>query len=111
MYAILRQGSHQYRVSPGDVIQVEKLDVESGTQLDLDNVLLIGRGEDLEFGQPVVANAAVRAQVVRNGKSRKVLVFKYKRRKGYKKTYGHRQPFTELRITGILKDGQELASE
>lgn len=111
MYAILRQGSHQYRVSPGDVIQVEKLDVEKGSQLDLDNVLLIGRGQEVEVGQPIVANAAVRAQVVRNGKSRKVIVFKFKRRKGFKKKYGHRQPFTELRITGILKDGQELPTE
>ncbi len=111
MYAIVRQGSHQYRVAPGDVIQIEKIDAEKGQEVQLDDVLMLSDGEMTEIGSPRIDNAAVKAKVLRNDRGPKIIVFKFKRRKGYMKRQGHRQSFTELKITGFVKDGQELAAE
>lgn len=110
MYAIVRQGNHQYRVQPGDVIQIEKIDAEKGDEVQLEEVLLVHDGQKLEFGTPVVGGAAVKAKVVRVGRGKKVVVYKFKRRKGYSKKQGHRQSFTEVRITGLVRDGKELAA-
>lgn len=99
-YAIIATGGKQYKVAPGDNIYVEKLDVEEGAELTFD-VLLYDDGNEVKVGTPVVAGAAVKAKAVRFGKSAKIIVFKYKAKKGYKRKLGHRQPFTQLEITAI----------
>lgn len=101
MYAVIRTGGKQYRVAQNDVLRVEQLRAEPGASIDQFDVLAVGEGTDLRVGAPTVDGAKVTAQVVRHGRSRKVLVFKYKRRKNYRRKNGHRQQFTEIRITGI----------
>ncbi len=108
MYAILKQGGRQYRVSPGDIIQVDKLDVEKGAEIELDGVLMVGDADMLEVGAPVLDDFKVQAKVLRNDRGRKITVFKFKRRKGYHKKQGHRQDFTELRVTAITKSGEPI---
>jgi large subunit ribosomal protein L21 len=109
-YAILRQGGHQYRVAPGDIIQIEKLDAEKGQELELEDVLALHDGAKLEFGAPRVADAQVKARVLRNGRGRKIVVFKMKKRKGYHRKQGHRQDFTEIMVTGITRNGQPVGA-
>jgi len=102
MYAVIETGGKQYRVEEGDTVQVESLHgADAGGEITFDRVLLVG-GETVMAGAPAVDGAAVRARVLREGKDRKVLVFKMKRRKAYRKLRGHRQPFTEVRIEEIL---------
>ena len=101
MHAIIETGGKQYRVAAGDTLRVEKLDAEVGAQLRFTRVLAIGDGADAKFGTPTVDGAAVTAEVVAQDRHSKVIVFKHKRRKGHRKKTGHRQPFTELTITGI----------
>jgi len=101
MFAIVETGSKQYRVAPGDVIQVEKLPVEEGTQVELDKVLCLAQDEDVRVGTPYLDGVKVKAQVLRHGKGRKILVMKYKKRRNYRRKKGHRQLFTELKITEI----------
>jgi large subunit ribosomal protein L21 len=101
MHAIIRTGGKQYRVEPGDEFNVEKLDVDSGGEVVFDEVLAVGDGDDLVVGQPLVEGANVRAHVVTHDRSRKVVVFKKKRRKGYRVKRGHRQHFTRIRITDV----------
>ncbi len=108
MYAVLRQGSHQYRVSPGDVIQIEKIEAEKGQEVELEDVLMINSADGVELGEPRVTGAAVKAKVLRQDRGKKVLIYKFKRRKGYEKRQGHRQYFTELQILSISRDGREL---
>ncbi len=108
MYAILRQGGRQYRVSPGDIIQIDLLGATKGDEVELDNVLMLNDGDGLSVGEPRVADCSVKARVLREARGRKITVFKYKRRKGYAKKQGHRQDFTEVQITGIVKNGQTL---
>ena len=100
MYAVIRTGGKQYRVSENDVLRVEKLPAEVGGALDFD-VLAVGEGTELKVGRPLVEGAKVTGMVVRHARARKVIVFKYKRRKKYRRKNGHRQHFTEIRITGI----------
>lgn len=100
-YAVVETGGKQYKVSEDDVIKVEKLDVEAGGLVDLEKVLLIG-GEEVKIGAPYVEGAKVTAEVVKNGKAKKIIVFKYKAKKNYRRKQGHRQPYTELKITSIL---------
>ncbi len=100
MYAIIATGGKQYKVEEGDVIRVEKLDVEADTEYVFDSVLAVG-GDNLVIGDPTVAGATVSASVVGNGKARKVIVYKYKRKSGYHKKNGHRQQYTELKINKI----------
>ncbi|MBR6897780.1 MAG: 50S ribosomal protein L21 [Lachnospiraceae bacterium] len=100
MYAIIATGGKQYKVEEGDVIRVEKLDVEADAEYVFDSVLAVG-GDDLIIGDPTVAGATVSASVVGNGKARKVIVYKYKRKSGYHKKNGHRQQYTELKINKI----------
>ncbi len=101
MFAIVETGSKQYRVAPGDVIQVEKLPVEEGAQVELDRVLCLAQDEDVKVGTPYLEGVKVKAQVLRHGKGRKIIVMKYKKRKNYRRKKGHRQLFTELKITDI----------
>ncbi|WP_315117024.1 50S ribosomal protein L21 [uncultured Clostridium sp.] len=102
MYAIVLTGGKQYKVSEGDVIYVEKLEAEVDSAIELDNVLAVSK-ENGEFvvGKPVVEGAKVTAKVVNQGKGKKVVVFKYKRKKAYRKKQGHRQPYTKLQIEKI----------
>ena len=100
MYAIIRTGGKQYKVSEGDFLKVEKLTGNVGDTIELDEVLMVGDAET-KIGSPLIAGAKVKAQIVEQKKDRKVLVFHAKRRKGYRKTYGHRQPLTRLKILGV----------
>ena len=102
MYAIIQTGGKQYRVAPGDVLRVERLMGERGDEVILDQVLLVTDGETVQVGQPLVPNATVRTQIVRQGKGKKVLVYKKKRRKNYRRKPGHRQLFTALQIRDII---------
>ena len=101
MYAVIRTGGKQYRVSAGDKLKVEKLGAGVGAELVLDEVLAIGEGDAVRLGAPLVAGAAVKATVVAHGQHHKVTIFKLRRRKHYKKSQGHRQQYTEISITGI----------
>ena len=100
MYAIIATGGKQYKVSEGDVIKVEKLGKEAGETVTFDNVLLVNNGE-VVVGDPTVANASVSATVVSEGKGKKVIVYKYKRKTGYHKKNGHRQAYTKVKIEKI----------
>lgn len=100
MYAIVKTGGKQYRVSVDDVLRVETLPGEKGDDVALDDVLLISDGDGVKVGE-AVASSSVKAQILSHGRGKKILVFKKKRRKNYRRTQGHRQNFTELKITGI----------
>lgn len=101
MYAIIETGGKQYRVQEGDEIIVEKLNAEEGASVVFDKVLVAGSGADIKVGAPVVSGATVNATVVENGKGPKVVIFKYKAKKDYRKKKGHRQPFTKVKIDSI----------
>jgi len=101
MYAIVNTGGKQYQVAPGDRLRVEKLEGNVGDTVELSEVLLVANDDDVKVGQPVVDGAKVTAQIVEQGKAKKVLVFKKKRRKGYQVKNGHRQLFTALEIKEI----------
>ena len=94
MFAVIKTGGKQYRVSKGDMIRVEKLGGEVGDEVILDNVLMVGNGEDIHIGNPVVDNARIVSKIIRHGRGEKIIVFKHKRRKNYRKKQGHRQSFT-----------------
>ena len=100
MYAIIATGGKQYKVSEGDVIRVEKLGVEAGSKYKFDQVLAVG-GDTITVGTPTVAGATVTASVIGDGKGKKVIVYKYKRKSGYHKKNGHRQQYTEVKIEKI----------
>ena len=101
MYAIIRTGGKQYQVAAGDKLRVEKLQGDVGDTIELSDILMVVDGEDVKVGQPVVDGAKVVAKITEQGKADKVIVFKKKRRKGYKVKRGHRQPFTALSIEEI----------
>lgn len=101
MYAVIKTGGKQYRVAEGTTLKVEKLDVAAGESLDISDVLLVANGEDVKIGAPVVEGAKVTAEVVAHGRGSKIKIIKFKRRKHHRKQMGHRQWFTELKITGI----------
>lgn len=100
MYAVIKTGGKQYRVSEGDRIRVEKLDGDVGSELTFDDVLMLG-GDKVAVGCPTVSGAIVKAKILAQDRAKKIIVFKYKRRKGYRRKNGHRQPYTELEITGV----------
>jgi large subunit ribosomal protein L21 len=102
MYAVVKTGGKQYRVSPGDSIDVEKLPYEVGERVELDQVLLVAHDSDAQIGQPLVDGAKVRATVTRQAKGRKVIIFKYRPSKRYRRKKGHRQQYTRLRIDEIV---------
>lgn len=101
MYAIIRTGGKQYRVSEGDVLNVEKLNVEEGQEVVFDEVLTVVNDGDVKVGAPTVAGAKVTAKVAKQGKADKLFVFKYRAKSNYRKRQGHRQPFTQVEITSI----------
>ncbi len=101
MYAVFKTGGKQYRATTGDVLKVEKIEAEKGATIELDQVLMIGEGEDVKIGTPYLEGGKVTATVVDHGRRDKIKVVKFKRRKSYHKTMGHRQYFTQLEITGI----------
>ncbi|WP_297956857.1 50S ribosomal protein L21 [uncultured Desulfobulbus sp.] len=101
MYAIVRTGGKQYQVEAGDTLRVEKLQGEVGDTVELDDVLLVVDGESVKIGQPVVEGAKVVAKVVEQGRHKKIIVFKKKRRQGYQVKKGHRQMYTALKIETI----------
>ena len=100
-HAIIETGGKQYRVAEGDVIFVEKLDVEAGESVKFDRVLAVIDEENTVFGAPVIEGASVSANVVKNGKGKKIRIFKYNPKKGYRKRQGHRQPYTKVEIGKI----------
>lgn len=101
MYAVFTTGGKQYRASEGDVVRVEKLDVEKGATVELDQVLMVGEGDDVRIGTPTVEGGKVTAEVVDHGRGEKIRIIKFRRRKHHMKQMGHRQYYTELKITGI----------
>ena len=101
MKAIIVTGGKQYTVAEGDILYIEKLNVEAESTVKFDQVLAVLDGENSKIGAPVVAGAVVEAQVEKNGKGKKITIFKYKPKKGEKKKIGHRQPYTKVKITKI----------
>lgn len=101
MYAIVNSGGKQYKVEEGDILRVEKIRGEVGNKVEFEKVLMISDGENVNIGQPVVENAIVQGHIVEQNKSRKIIVFKYKRRKRYRRKYGHRQSYTAVKIDKI----------
>jgi len=101
MYAVVTTGGKQYRVQKGETLKIEKIPGDIGSQVEFDQVLMVSDGDRVEIGQPLVENAVVNAHIVEQGKHKKILVFKYKRRKRYRRTQGHRQQFTAVKIDDI----------
>jgi len=101
MYAVVQTGGKQYRLSVGDNLRVEKLPGEPGVVVDLPQVLMVSDGEKVSIGNPVLTDASVKAEIVGHGRDKKIRVFKMKRRKKYRRTQGHRQSYTQLRVTEI----------
>ena len=101
MHAIIETGGKQYKVTEGDTLFIEKLEAEAGQAITFDKVLAILDGDKATFGAPVVEGASVAATVVKNGKGKKVRIFKYNPKKGYRKRQGHRQPYTKVQIGSI----------
>ena len=101
MHAIIETGGKQYKVAEGDVLYIEKLDAEAGSSVTFDKVLAVLDGDKATFGVPAVEGASVTANVVKNGKGKKVIVFKYKPKKNYRRKQGHRQPYTKVEIAKI----------
>ena len=101
MYAVISTGGKQYKVSEGQTIRVEKVPGDAGSTVSFDRVLMVSDGDNVRVGQPTVAGASVTGHVVQQEKAKKIIVFKYKRRKGYRKKRGHRQHYTALKIDAI----------
>lgn len=101
MYSIIETGGKQYKVSEGDIIKIEKIQGKVGDQIELKDVLLVCQGSDIKVGNPKLENAKVMGEILDHDKDKKVVVFKHKRRKNYRKKQGHRQEFTNIKITSI----------
>lgn len=101
MYAVIETGGKQYKVQEGDVVFIEKLDAEDGSVVTFDKVLALSNEDVLTVGSPLVAGATVEATVVKSGKNKKIMIFKYKSKKGYRKRQGHRQAYTKVQISTI----------
>jgi large subunit ribosomal protein L21 len=102
MYAVFKTGGKQYRVAAGDKVRVEKLPGSVGDAIAFDSVLLVGEGAGIKLGKPLVGGAKVEAKIVGQGLGKKLIIFKFRRRKNYRRKTGHRQPFTALEITNIV---------
>ncbi len=102
MYAVIETGGKQYRVQEGDVLFVEKLDANEGDTVSFDKILLMSKDGDIVAGKPYVENVKVEASVLAQGKAKKIIVFKYKAKKNYRKKQGHRQPFTKVKVEKIV---------
>ena len=103
MLAVIRTGGKQYLISPGQKIKIEKVEAKEGSEIKFDEVLLLEKGKKLEIGTPLVKEVKVTGKIIRHGKAKKVIIFKYKPKTRYKVKKGHRQPFTEVEITEIRK--------
>ncbi len=101
MYAVIKTGGKQYRVAQGDRLRVEKLAGNVGDSVTLGEVLLVGSGEGIKIGMPVVSGAKVEAKIIAQDRGEKIIIFKFRRRKNYRRKTGHRQPFTALEVTAI----------
>lgn len=101
MYAVIESCGRQYKVSEGDVVYFEKLNAEEGKKVSFDNVVLVSNDDKVEVGTPYVKGVKVEGKVVAHGKAKKILVYKYKAKKNYRRTQGHRQPYTKVEITSI----------
>jgi large subunit ribosomal protein L21 len=104
-YAVIKEGGHQHKVSPGDTIKVQKIENDSAKEISLDKVLFISKDDNISMGNPFVPNAVVKAEIQGNEKGAKAIIFKKKPRKGHKKLRGHRQNYTVLKITDIVFGG------
>ena len=102
MYAVVKTGGKQYRITPGEKVKVEQIAADVGAEVVLDQVLMVGEGDSVRVGRPIVAGATVKATVVGHGRGDKVEIFKMRRRKHYQKHQGHRQNYTELKIDSIV---------
>ena len=105
MYAVFRTGGKQYRAATGDVLRLEKIDADEGATIEFDQVLLVGEGADVKVGSPLLEGGSVSAKVLKQGKTRKVSVVKFRRRQNYLKQGSHRQQYTEVEITAIAGEG------
>ena len=101
MFAIVEAGGKQFRVEEGRSLKVAKISAQAGTEITLDKILLVGTGADVKIGQPFVSGASVQCEVVDHGRDKKIIIFKKKRRKDYRRTQGHRQDFTLLKVKSI----------
>jgi large subunit ribosomal protein L21 len=101
MYAVILSGGKQHRVKEGEVLKLEKIEVGTGETINFDKVLMVGEGADVQIGAPYISSVTVTAEVLNHGRADKVKIIKFKRRKHYRKQQGHRQWFTEVKITGI----------
>ena len=110
MYAVFRSGGKQYRAAKGDVLRLEKIEADEGATIEFDEVLLVGEGSDIKVGSPLLSGSTVSGKVVRQGKTRKVSVVKFKRRQNYLRQGSHRQFFTEVEITGIAGGSAKAAA-
>ena len=110
MYAVFRSGGKQYRASKGERLKLEKLDAEEGANVSFGEVLLVGDGKDIKVGSPLLAGSSVSATVLKQGKSKKVTVVKFKRRQNYLRQHTHRQFFTEVEITGIGESAKKAVA-
>jgi large subunit ribosomal protein L21 len=111
MYAVFRSGGKQYRASKGEVVRVEKLDADEGAKVEFDQVLLVGEGNDVKVGSPLLAGTSVSGTVLKQGKTRKVSVVKFRRRQNYLRQHTHRQFFTDVEITDIGGGGRAAAKK
>ncbi len=111
MYAVFRTGGKQYRASKGDKIRVERLDVEEGAAVEFDEVLLVGEGANVQLGSPLLAGGKVKAKVTSQGRAKKIVVLKFRRRTNYKRVKGHRQHYTEVEITSISASTPKTAAK
>jgi large subunit ribosomal protein L21 len=111
MYAVIKTGGKQYKVAAGDYLKVEKLDGDVGSKVVIDKILMVADGDNVTIGSPLVAGAKVNATVLSHGKGDKVMIFKFHRRKHYRKTQGHRQSYTEIQIDDINGKGAAKAAK
>ena len=101
MYAVIKTGGKQYRVAAGEKLKIEQIPADVGAEINLDQILMVGEGESVKIGTPLLSGASVKATELAQGRHKKVTIFKMRRRKHYQKNQGHRQNFTEIRIDGI----------
>lgn len=101
MYAVIKTGGKQYKVSPGDMVRVEKLEAKAGETVEFKDVFMVADGDKVSVGKPALASAKVTAEVMGDGRGEKILIFKHRRRKGFRKTIGHRQDFTTIKVKEI----------
>ena len=101
MYAVIKTGGKQYRVTEGEVIKLEKLDVAAGETIEFDQVLMLADGENIQVGNPILSGKVIKAEVIDHGRHRKIRIIKFRRRKHHRKQMGHRQDYTEVKITDL----------